>query len=148
MRRIVLVFAVIFLLLLSAVVFAENEEDQSSLEEQMEKMGYAGYQLPAQQIQQYPQITPEQPCNGCKMEDRCIPYGAKFTVLAQAGENQIVEVPVVCTYGGITPLKEVGAFCNYNYECASNMCVKNTCTTLWLLIKNWFAKVFSFLFPG
>ena len=127
------VFGCLFLLMCAFVSFAQE--------------GAAGeYQIPINQLQGYPQIQPEQPCDGCKIEDRCVPYGAKFTVLTQAGNN-VVEVPVVCTYGGISPLKPQGAYCNYNYECESNMCVKNTCVTLWGLIKYWFAKIFSFLFP-
>ena len=147
-----MVFLVFFVFQIFSVAFVlgenqEMDEAQETLSEEMQKRGYEQYNFPQQQLQQYPQITPEQPCEGCKIENRCVPYGAKFTILAQT-EKQIVEVPVVCTYGGITPLKEVGSYCNYNYECASNMCVKNTCVTLWLLIKSWFAKIFSFLFPG
>lgn len=72
-------------------------------------------------------------CNGCELEDKCYPFGYRknkqFCSDVGSFTNQI---------GG-------GEFCENNFECRSNLCIDDVCTSpgFFKKIIDWFRRLFG-----
>lgn len=77
--------------------------------------------------------TPIEKCQGCLINDKCIPYGTR------------AEGSYCSLSGNMISQKQTDNFCENNYECDSNLCVSTKCvsSSLWNKIVQWFSKIFG-----
>ena len=72
-------------------------------------------------------------CNGCSVDNRCLPYGTRKT-------GQFCDID-----GEIKNQQEENLGCSNSYECRSNVCVNDQCVSGGLLQKflNWLSSFFG-----
>jgi len=77
--------------------------------------------------------TSEADCNGCIINDNCIPFGYRYSN-EYCSLNKTSEIQ-----------KQAEELCDNNFECLSNLCIDNECVKLglWKKIMNWFKNLFG-----